>query len=41
MNKFWYISMDWDRYYTHWDLFKMGSTILGPLWFITVRLWVA
>ena len=33
-NKFWYVSMDWDRYYTHWESFKMGSAILGPLWFV-------
>src|SRR5579863_6083626 len=39
-NKFWYVSMDWDRYYTHWESFKMGSAILGPLWFVTVRLWI-
>src|SRR5579863_44701 len=38
MNKSGYVSMNWDHYYMHWDSFKMGSTILGPLWFVTVRL---
>src|SRR5579863_5932450 len=37
MNKFWYVSMDWDHYYTHWELAKMGSTILGPLCLVIVR----
>src|SRR5579863_10074191 len=37
-NRLWYVSMDWDRYYTHGESFKMGSAILGPLWFVTVRL---
>src|SRR5579863_4788790 len=37
-NKFWYVSMDWDRYYTHRGSFKMGSAILGPLCLVTVRL---
>ena len=37
-NKFWYISMDWDHYYTHWESFKMGSAILGPLRLVTVCL---
>ena len=37
-NRLWYVSMDWDCYYMDWESFKMGSAILGPLWFVTVRL---
>ena len=37
-NKFWCVSIDWDHYYTHWESFKMGSAILGPLCLITVCL---